>query len=130
MGWLEQEDCNGVQNERRRIRPGPEYCAVNPHCGDKVRRIFGYFPRMEKLVEAAATAIPEFLETVDTVARRSCPMLPEDSLKHRKEAHPKLTQPEDPGPGASEAETRPFRVQDCTRRPGVLARDKNISDLR
>ena len=67
---------------------------LNPHCEDKVRRIFGDIPRMdamEKLIEAAAPAIPKFLETVDTLASRSGPMLPEDSLKHWKEAHPKLT---------------------------------------
>ena len=93
---MEQQDCNGFRTNGAEFDPDPNIVLLNPPCKDKVRRIFGDFPRMEKLVEAAATAIPKFLETVDTLARRSGPMLPKDSLKHWKEAHPKLTQPEDP----------------------------------
>ena len=100
----------GFRTNGAEFNPDPNIVLLNPRCEDKVRRIFGDFPRMEKLVEAAATAIPKFLETVDTLARRSGPMLPEDSLEHWKKAHRNLPAPQDPGPSASKEEKQSFKT--------------------
>ena len=100
----------GFRTNGAEFNPDSNIVLLNQHCADKVRRIFGNFPRMEKLVEDAATAIPKFLETVDTLTRRSGLMLPEDSLEHLKKAHRNLTAPPDSGPQASKEEKQSFTI--------------------
>ena len=67
---------------------------LNPHCEDKVRRRFGDFPGMEKLVEGAAAAIPRLTRTIKQLAQTEGPMLPEDSLELWKQDFPLLAQQE------------------------------------
>ena len=80
----------GFRTHGAEFDPDASLRLLNPRCADKVRRRLSNFPGMDKLVEAAARAIPRFLETVEMLARRPGQMLPEDSLELWKAAYSKL----------------------------------------
>ena len=81
------------------FRPEAHLRLLNPHCRTKLRQRFRDFPGYEKLADGAAAAIRAFVQAVNTLARRSGPMLPEDSLELWKVDFPELARLTAEAPG-------------------------------
>ena len=64
------------------FNPEASVLLLNRRCEDRVKRRFGDFVFLHpRLVEAASKAVPRLVGTIEQLARRQGPMLPEDSQK-------------------------------------------------
>ena len=72
------------------FNPEASVLLLNRRCEDRVKRRFGDFVFLHpKLVEKASKAVPRLVGTIEQLARRQGPMLPEDSLKRWAESKSK-----------------------------------------
>jgi hypothetical protein len=75
------------------FNPEASVILLNRRCEAKVRRRFGDFAQFHpNLVEDAAKAAPRLVRSIEELARRQGPMLPEDSQKRWAEAASKHKQ--------------------------------------
>ena len=91
LGWNRRTTL-AFRNHGAEFNPESSIRILDPHCEDKLKRRFGDFPGMEKLVEGAAKATAKLLRTIKLLARMEGQMLPDDSLQHWKQANSHLAE--------------------------------------
>ena len=88
-GW-NRRAAIGCRTHGAEFNSAPSIRLLNPRCAEKVKVRLGEWPNMERLVDEASRAVPEYLETARRLARRKGPMLPEDSMHIWARCFPEL----------------------------------------